>query len=200
MTSRKWVYLFVTTLILGGISTIITGFVVEWERYASFFSTFNYVEIISITIWLLGIGFIFSLISQMGFFAYLTVHRFGLGFFKSLWNPVQLVITAFVLFDLVYFRYQAFANEEESVILFIIPPILILLYGLLVAYWKMKQTNKHAFIPALFFMVSITIIEWVPALRANEKNWLLLMIIPILICNTWQLLLLHKLNQVKEVK
>ena len=34
-------------------------------------------------LWLFGIGLIFSLVSQMGFFAYLTVHRFGLGIFKS---------------------------------------------------------------------------------------------------------------------
>lgn len=197
MNSRNWVYLFTTTLIIGGVSTIFIGFGVEWNKYSSFFAAFDIVEILSIAIWLLGVGFIFSLISQAGYFAYLTVHRFGLGMFKSLWGPVQILFTAFVLFDLVYLRYTTFAEQGDSLVPYMIPALLILIYGLIVAYFKMKQTNRLAFIPALFFMVSITIIEWVPALRANERDWMLLMIFPILICNTWQLFILHKLNQRK---
>ena len=197
MNSRNWVYLFTTTLIIGGVSTIFIGFGVEWDKYSSFFAAFDIVEILSIAVWLLGVGFIFSLISQAGYFAYLTVHRFGLGMFKSLWGPVQILFTAFVLFDLVYLRYTTFAEQGDSLVPYIIPALLIFIYGLIVAYFKVKQTNKLAYIPALFFMVSITILEWVPALRANEKDWILLMIFPILICNTWQLFILHKLNQRK---
>ena len=195
MTSRNWVYLFFTTLIIGAVSTIFVGFAVEWSKYSVFFATFNIVEILSIVIWFIGVGFIFSLISQAGYFAYLTVHRFGLGMFKSLWGPVQIVLTAFVLFDFIYLRYTTFAKEGDSLIPYVIPALLILIYGLIVAYYKVKQTNKTAFIPALFFISAVTIIEWVPALRANERDWLLLMIFPLLICNTWQLFILHKLNQ-----
>lgn len=195
VTSRNWVYLFFTTLIIGAVSTIFVGFAVEWSKYSVFFATFNIVEILSIVIWFIGVGFIFSLISQAGYFAYLTVHRFGLGMFKSLWGPVQIVLTAFVLFDFIYLRYTTFAKEGDSLIPYVIPALLILIYGLIVAYYKVKQTNKTAFIPALFFISAVTIIEWVPALRANERDWLLLMIFPLLICNTWQLFILHKLNQ-----
>lgn len=198
MTSRKWVYLFLTTLIIGGVSNIFVGFAVMWDKYSTLFTNLDIVEILSVSIWLLGVGFIFSLISQAGFFAYLTVHRFGLGMFKSLWNPVQVLLVAFILFDLVYFRYQSFANGDEGLVKYIIPAVLILIYGVAIAYWKMKETNKGAFIPAFFFMVAITILEWVPALRADDQAWLLLMIFPLLICNTWQLLLLHRLNQVKN--
>ncbi|WP_102349483.1 KinB-signaling pathway activation protein [Bacillus sp. Marseille-P3661] len=194
MKSRNWVYLFLTTLIIGGISTVIIGFGVKWDEYSSLFIPFNLVEILSVTLWLLGVGFIFSLISQMGFFAYLTVHRFGLGLFKSLWNAVQIVLIAFVLFDLVYFRYIAY-GEGQPLSEYILPAVLILLYGMIIAYWKMKETNKGAFIPALFFMVAVTILEWVPALRADDKAWLLLMVLPLLICNTWQLLILHRLTK-----
>ncbi len=195
MTSRNWVYLFLTTLIIGAVSTIFVGFAVEWSKYSVFFTTLNIVEILSIAIWFIGVGFIFSLISQAGYFAYLTVHRFGLGMFKSLWGPVQILLTAFVLFDFIYLRYTTFAKEGDSLISYVIPAVLILVYGLIVAYYKMKQTNRTAFIPALFFITAVTIIEWVPALRANEKDWLLLMIFPLLICNTWQLFILYKLNQ-----
>ena len=49
-----------------------------------------------------------SVVAQMGFFAYLTVHQFGVNMFKTLtlWNWVQLLIIAVVLFDLIFFRFQ----------------------------------------------------------------------------------------------
>ncbi|MGX1902008.1 KinB signaling pathway activation protein [Thermolongibacillus altinsuensis] len=195
MNSRKWVKLFLSTLVVGGISTGIVGFAIKWNEYKHLFASFDVKEIISVLIWLIGVGFIFSVISQMGFFAYLTIHRFGLGIFRSvsLWNSVQLVLIAFVLFDLVYFRYQLFAEEGESLFSYIGIAVFIFIFGLIVAYIKMKQTNKEAFVPALFFMTVVTIIEWFPVLRINEESWLYLMLFPLLICNAYQLLILHKL-------
>lgn len=193
MKSRSWVRLFFSTLFVGGLSTVIIGFLIKWSEYKQFFVDFNISEILSVSLWLLGLGFIFSVISQMGFFAYLTVHRFGMGIFKSLWNPVQVLLILFVLFDLVYFRYQWFAKEEEGLLSYFAFPIFILLYSLIVAYIKSKETNKQAFIPALFFMIVVTAVEWVPALRANEESWLYLMLFPVLICNSYQLLILHRL-------
>jgi KinB signaling pathway activation protein len=191
--SRNWVQLFMSTLIIGGLSTIILGFIIRWSEYKSLFIDVDISEIVSVTFWLLGIGFIFSVISQMGFFAYLTIHRFGLGIFRTIWSPVQIILIAFVLFDLVYFRYQWFAKEGESIGNYFVFPLFILTYGLVVAYIKSKETNKQAFIPALFFMVVVTTVEWMPALRANEESWLYLMLFPIMICNSYQLLILHHL-------
>ena len=42
-------------------------------------------------------------------------------------------------------------------------------------------------------MVVVTILEWVPALRINDTDWLYLMVIPLLLCNAYQLLILHRL-------
>lgn len=197
VTSRNWVRLFISTLFLGGITTGIVGFIVRWEEFQPIFTSFHIGEILSILLWLIGVGLIFSILSQMGFFAYLTVHRFGLGIFKSvkLWNAVQIVLIIFVLFDLIYLRYTTFAEAGENIWPYVGMAVFILVIGLVVAYVKAKQTNKDAFIPALFFMVVVTIIEWVPVLRVNEKSWLFLMIIPLLVCNAYQLLILHKLNE-----
>nr|WP_279326083.1 KinB-signaling pathway activation protein [Bacillus sp. FJAT-47783] len=194
--SRNWVRLFISTLFVGGITTSIVGFLLRWNDYKALFSSFDIVEILSILFWLIGVGFIFSIISQMGFFAYLTIHRFGLGIFRtaSLWNAVQLVLIAFVLFDLVYFRFQLFAEEGESYTSYILVALLILLFSLVIAYLKQRQTNSTAFIPALFFMVVVSVVEWMPALRANDKDWLYLMIIPLLVCNAYQLLILPKIT------
>ncbi|EEL52539.1 MULTISPECIES: KinB-signaling pathway activation protein [Bacillus cereus group] len=195
MNSRKWVRLFLTTLLLGGISTILIGFILGWDKYAKFFQNFDGKEVLMISFWLLGVGFIFSVISQMGFFAYLTVHRFGLGMFRSssLWNAVQLFFIAFVLFDFVYLRSVLVANGNVSFGNNILVAGVLLLFGVIVAYIKSKETNRKAFVPALFFMVVVTILEWVPALRINDTDWLYLMVIPLLLCNAYQLLILHRL-------
>ncbi|MEB8691101.1 KinB signaling pathway activation protein KbaA [Bacillus cereus] len=195
MNSRKWIRLFLTTLFLGGISTVIIGFVLEWDKYNKFFQNFDGKEILAVSFWLMGVGFIFSVISQMGFFAYLTIHRFGLGMFRSssLWNAVQLFFIAFVLFDFVYLRSVLIANGEVSLGNNILVAGILFVFGAIVAYVKSKETNKKAFVPALFFMVVVTILEWVPALRINDTDWLYLMVIPLLLCNAYQLLVLHRL-------
>ncbi|HDR4422343.1 TPA: KinB signaling pathway activation protein KbaA [Bacillus cereus] len=195
MNSRKWVRLFFTTLFLGGISTVIIGFVLEWDKYAKFFQNFDGKEILAVSFWLMGVGFIFSVISQMGFFAYLTIHRFGLGMFRSssLWNTVQLFFIAFVLFDFVYLRSVLIANGEVSLGNNILVAGVLFVFGAIIAYIKSKETNRKAFVPALFFMVVVTILEWVPALRINDTDWLYLMVIPLLLCNAYQLLILHRL-------
>lgn len=189
------VKLFFSTLLVGGVTTGIVGFLIRWGEYQSLFSNFEVLQILSVLFWLFGVGLIFSIISQMGFFAYLTIHRFGLGIFKTLWNSVQIVLILFVLFDLVYFRYKVFAEQGESLFSYILIAGFILIVGIVSAAWKVKLTNKQAFIPALFFMVVVTTIEWMPALRVNEESWLYLMIYPLVICNAYQLLILQKLNE-----
>ncbi|WP_066301408.1 KinB-signaling pathway activation protein [Bacillus sp. FJAT-29937] len=202
MTSRNWVKLFLSTLLVGGLTTGVVGFIVRWKEFESIFVPFDFLEIVSVLLWLMGVGLIFSILSQMGFFAYLTIHRFGLGIFKSrsLWNAVQVFLTLFVLFDLVYFRYSAFAIEGESIMPYIGIALFILAVAILVASIKVKLTNKDAFIPAVFFMVVVTTIEWVPVLRVNEQSWVYLMIFPLLVCNAYQLLILHKLNEKSQVQ
>ena len=198
MNSRKVVYLFFTTLLIGSISGAIVGTIIDW----SVLIEDGFVNLLVGIIWLLGISAAFSLISQMGFFAYLTLHRFGLGLFKShqLWNKVQVVVIAFVYFDLIYFRYIAFAGENETILHYAVMPTLLLLYGIVIAYFKMKDTNQGAFIPALFFIFVVTTIEWVPALTVNDPKWLWIYLTPLLIANTWQLLILHRLTNTTDKK
>ncbi|MGZ4162169.1 MAG: KinB-signaling pathway activation protein, partial [Neobacillus sp.] len=178
MTSRNWVRLFMTTLVIGGLTTAIVGFIVRWSEFQPYFTEFKIMDILSTMIWLIGMGFLFSLVSQLGFFAYLTVHRFGLGIFKTvgLWNSVQVVLILFGLFDLIYLRYENFAHSGDSIIPYFGPAIILLVIGLIAAWYKMKMTNREAFIPALFVMTVVTLVEWVPALKVDDRSWLYLML------------------------
>ena len=69
---------------------------------------------------------------------------------------------------------------------------MLFVFGAIVAYVKVKKQIK-SICAALFFMVVVTILEWVPALRINDTDWLYLMVIPLLLCNAYQLLVLHRL-------
>lgn len=194
MKSRYIVKLFWTTLLIGGAAAGIIGFIVRWSEFSPYFTDFNLGKILSTLAWLFGVGMIFSVISQMGFFAFLTVHQIGLGIFRSykLWGGVQILFILVALFDVVYFRHKAFGGSLAP---YLIDAAIIFVVGLIVAYAKMKQTNKDTFISTLFFMTVLTIIEWVPVLRVNEESWLYLMLFPLLICNTYQILILHKFNR-----
>ncbi|MCD7036618.1 KinB-signaling pathway activation protein [Metabacillus sp. GX 13764] len=194
MKSRNWVRFFLTNLLIGAAAAIIMGFGLQAGKYAVMVKNADIKELSSLFILFAGWGLIFSVLSQMGFFAYLTVHRFGLGMFKSvrLWNIAQLILIAFGLFDLIYFRYQLFASANESILPYIAVSSLIFFFSLFVAYLKKRDTVKEAFTPALFFMFIVTIIEWFPALRINEPFWLYFMLIPLLVCNAFQIIMLPR--------
>ncbi|TLS35478.1 KinB-signaling pathway activation protein [Pseudalkalibacillus caeni] len=195
MKAKNLVFLFFTTLLIGAFSGVLTGLVLDWSTYWGDLKQGDIVSFLMVILWLFGVSSIFSLISQMGFFAYLTIHRFGLGIFKSvkLWNGVQIILIIFALFDLVYLRYTGFAEPDESWLNYFWIALLLLIIGLAVAYKKQKETNKQAFIPTLFFIVVVTILEWIPALRGNDFKWLWLIFFPLLTSNIWQILVLHRL-------
>ncbi|WP_046176576.1 KinB-signaling pathway activation protein [Domibacillus indicus] len=194
MGIRNWIRFFTHTLLIGGAVTGILGFIIRWNEFSPLFTGGEWKEILSVLTWLIGVGFTFSVISQMGFFAYLTIHQFGLGLFRSYWNFIQIALIVVVLFDLVYFRFEAF-SKGETLGSYLVLAAILLIFGLITAYIKAKGKSKNVFIAALFFMVVVTTLEWLPVLQANEKSWLYLMLFTILPCNAFQLLMLPKYNQ-----
>ncbi|MBP0727105.1 KinB-signaling pathway activation protein [Bacillus sp. RG28] len=194
MTSRKWVQFFMKTLVIGAIITLIIGLAFDVNEYALFIKRGEYIKVALGLFGLLLKGLLYSVYSQMGFFAYLTIHRFGLNFFKSirLWNIVQSVFIIFALGDLIYLRYIDVAHGKGSILSYLIPSFALLVVGVVVASYKAKATNKDAFVPALFFMTVITIVEWIPALRINQQLEMFYMVTTLLVCNSYQLLTLHK--------
>lgn len=201
LTSRAWIRFFFSTLLLGGVSTIIIGLFLRWNTYEINFLNFPIKEFATVSLWLLGVGFIFSVVSQMGFFAYLTLHRFGLHMFRSvwLWNGFQVVVVVFVLCDFVYLRSLVFLNDSATLLSNVLLALFLLISAIVIAIVKSKETNRQAFIPALFFMIVATIVEWVPALRVNDRDWMYIMLVPLVVCNAYQLLMLHRIINKEKV-
>lgn len=193
MNSRKVVGLFFKTLFIGGIIGLLTSFFVKSEDYLHYLHPLDLKEISGLVLFFAGLGFISSVVSQTGFFAYLFINRFGLSLFRSYWSTLQLFLVAVVVFDLIYFPYKE-SSGDIPVYAFILMSFGILLYGILIAWIKASETKRRAFTPALFLMVVMTTVEWVPALRTNGTDYAWLMIVPLLACNTYQLLILHRLT------
>lgn len=197
MNTRKLVRLFFTTLFLGGLVSLVTSFFLRYDLYLENLKPFNFLGLIGLFYWYTLYGFIYSIISQAGFFAFLFINRMGLSLFRSFWPKVQYALVAFVVFDLVYFPYQA-TKGDVALYWYILMSGAILVYGLFIANIKAKETNARAFAPALFLMVVMTTIEWVPGLRVEGTDYAWLMIFSLLACNTYQLLMLHRLTGGEE--
>jgi KinB signaling pathway activation protein len=197
LNSRKVVNLFFKTLGLGGLVGLVVSFFVNVNgAYTENLQPFNLMGLIGVIIFFIGHGLLYSAVSQTGFFAYLYVNRLGLSIFRSFWPWVQYLLIAFVVFDLIYFPYKR-AEGEVSLIWFVLAAAALVVYGWIVAKIKAKETKEYAFVPAFFFMVVFTVLEWVPALRIGliGTDFSLIMVITLLACNTYQLLILHRLHK-----
>ena len=60
------------------------------------------------------------------------------------------------------------------------------------------MTNRNAFVPTLFFMFAVTVLEAVPALKLDIAASTIFMLAPLLVCNAWQILTLHKILDNKK--
>ncbi|WP_236781923.1 KinB-signaling pathway activation protein [Aneurinibacillus sp. XH2] len=194
VTLRKWSFLFYTTLLMGALGAVITGAFIGMESLGGGFGNFG-IGIFGRLI----MGLMFSIISQMGFFAYLMLNYLALSVLrrKSLWLGVQVLLILFVFVDLVVLRHDLFA-KEEPILGYVWLPFSLLVYAVVVAYFKVKATNASAWIPTVFFMFVVTVLEWLPALKENNPKAMIMMIVPLLLCNTWQIMQLHRVLQKNE--
>ncbi|MDB5053094.1 MAG: KinB signaling pathway activation protein [Bacilli bacterium] len=196
MTIRRWFYLFVSTLGWGILAGLIVGVILisnhnEFYLWEISKPGFNVTNLINIVI----AGAMFSVLSQMGFFSYLIVRYIAIGFIKNkrIWEIMQLILVAVTLFDIIYLRYTSISSTGKSLVGFFILPGILLLVALATAYWKMKLTKPSGFIPTLLFMFVVTILEAIPALRLNSPPSNIFMLTPLVVCNAWQILQLHRI-------
>ncbi len=196
MTLRKWFYLFGTTLAVGIVASLITGIYLMFTD-----ANFEMQGIGNVVVYFINmiiIGATYSVFAQMGFFAYLTLNYIALYILKrmEMWKIVQVILIVVVLFDLVYWRYSL-SDSEQSWLVYMITPTILLIASWIVAWRKVQLTNKSAWIPTLFFMIAATAIEAVPALRLNPESTFFMMF-PLFACNAWQILKLHTLVKTEQ--
>lgn len=188
MNLRKWSKLFCLTLGIGGIASLIIGLILTTGDYkpSSTADFFLYLLI------LFGAGMMVSVYSQLGFFAYLIVNYMGRGTFSiKTWNYIQLALTILALLELMFFRI--FMDHSNTGFTDMLLSLIILTTALVTAYFKVKATNSNALIPTLFFMIALTIVETIGVLNIGENAATTFTVIPLLACNTYQILMLHRI-------
>jgi len=198
LTIRKWSYLFFTTLGWGVLSGLVAGLILITNHVGFVLSEtsvagLNWQTLLFV---IFGSGMI-SVLSQMGFFAYLILRYFAIGLIKNkrIWEIMQLILVATAFFDVVYLRYQYFAKPGESWTIFLILPFILLVISAGVAFWKVKLTSISGFIPTLLFMFVVTLLEAVQALRLNSAPSYIFLMTPLIFCNAWQILILQKITR-----
>ncbi|GIP45862.1 KinB-signaling pathway activation protein [Paenibacillus sp. J45TS6] len=188
MNLRKWFNLFWQTLCIGGIASLLTGLILTTGEYKPS-STADFLLYLLI---LFGAGMMISVYSQLGFFAYLILNYMGRGTFSiKTWNYIQLALTILALLELMFFRI--FMDNSKTGFTDMLLSFIILATALVTAYFKVKATNSNALIPTLFFMIALTIVETIGVLNIGENAATTFTVIPLLACNTYQILMLHRI-------
>ncbi|UVI29780.1 KinB-signaling pathway activation protein [Paenibacillus spongiae] len=193
MNLRKWFFLFWSTAAVGAVVTIIIGTIMQWTD-ASF--GFMGLEAAGFNALMMAlVGLMFGVFSQMGFFAYLTLNYIALSVLrkKYLWNALQAYTTLFAIGGMGYILYQnreAFQNNW----LFWVLPLALAAASWMVSYFKVKQTNNGAFIPTLFLLFVVTMLEAWPTLSGESNpTAIVFMMVPLFACNAYQIMWLHRL-------
>ncbi|WP_208917634.1 KinB-signaling pathway activation protein [Paenibacillus uliginis] len=192
MSLRKWARLFWKTMLVGAVGAVIAGLVLQFATGTIQFK--GAVDMLIYPLILLGYGALVSVYSQLGFFAYLTLNYMGVGVFKrKTWEYIQIVLSVLALLELMFLR--TFVGGEQNLTWDLTLGIGILITAIIVTYLKVRYTNIHALIPTMFFMLAITILEIIGVLKIGVNNATVFIIIPLLACNAYQILTLHKVTQ-----
>ncbi|WP_438349002.1 KinB-signaling pathway activation protein [Paenibacillus sp. FA6] len=195
MTLRKWFILFWQVVLVGAVASLITGIAFNFGSGGISFNGFS--DYVAYFIFLSGFGMLASVYSQLGFFAYLIMNYMGNGVFsKRGWQYIQMVLTVLALLELMFFR--TFVGGQAGKSSDLILSIVILVVALMTAFIKARMTNTSAWVPTLFFMIAVTIIEIVGGLKINVDSATALIVIPLLACNVFQILILHRIVQNKK--
>jgi KinB signaling pathway activation protein len=198
LTLSKWGYLFWRTLGLGTLVGLIVGVILklavpDFVFEIGFVGPYEWIFIV------LGASVV-ACISHIGLFAYMMLRFIGMSFLKRvlLWDILQGLLIVIAFFDLIYLRYVHHGADGEGWAQFLTLPLILLVISVAVAYWKVKETNRAAWISTIFFMFVTTILEAVPALQLDQPLFVLYTVTILIVCNAWQIMQLHRLIGMKK--
>nr|WP_275590177.1 KinB-signaling pathway activation protein [Mammaliicoccus sp. C-M11] len=181
-------------MLIGVIVTYISSLIFGYDKVTKYLVAGEVGEFVAASIWFVVVGLLVATISQLAYFIYLFINQLGIGIFGKIWPHVQIVVTVFAIFDLVYFRFLRFGGTDQ-IISFIWLPIVVIIVAIITSNIKNKQSKKNLWIPSMFFMIVMTTVELIPFLRVEDTSWIYLTIFGLLLCNSYQLIMLPKYNE-----
>ena len=192
MNLRKWMKLFGATILIGGLAALVVGVCMQLSD-----PTFRNIKADG---WLYNmfqmamIGFTFGAFAHMGFFAYLMLNYIARSIFKrpQMWVALQGFVAFFVLVEIAYWTYGTDFPQAT----FWAVPLALLAASVIVAWRKVNETTAGAWVPTVFFLVAVTVLEAIPAFRTGSMSSLVFQMVPLFICNAYQIMKLHKILNV----
>ncbi|OKP96395.1 KinB signaling pathway activation protein [Paenibacillus sp. P46E] len=195
MSIRKWFFLFWTTLLIGAGGAVIAGLLLQVANGGIDFK--STADSLIYPLILLGYGMLVSVYAQLGFFAYLILNYMGIGVFpRKVWQYIQIILSLLALLELIFLR--TFVGGGRNVVSDLLLGIGILLTAIIVAYFKVRNTNRSAWIPTFFFLTAITIVEIIGVLRIGVDSATVFIVVPLIACNAFQILMLHRILKPKQ--
>jgi KinB signaling pathway activation protein len=186
---RKWMRLFGATILIGALVTVIGSVIIQLSnpdfRNIAAGGWVSYIFMMAL------IGMTFGAFAHMGFFAYMMLNYIARSIFKRpySWVAIQGFLALFVLVEIAYWTYGSnFPSQTFWAI-----PLGLILASVIIAWYKVSQTSPGAWIPTIFFLVAITVMESIPVFRTADLSSLLYQLIPLFICNAYQIMQLHKI-------
>lgn len=137
------------------------------------------------------------LVSICGFIAFVFAKYYILGILKHHrlgWIILQTFFIVLMISNLIILRYLKFEHAGVMGINYWGIALIIALIAGVTAWQKVRLTNGQALLPTLFFMIVMTSLEFLPALLQDQSFPLVMMLVPLLVCNAWQILRLHKVT------
>jgi KinB signaling pathway activation protein len=186
---RKWMKLFGITILIGAVVTVVGSVCIQL-----FNPDFRNVEAsgwLSYVLMMALIGMTFGAFAHMGFFAYMMLNYIARSIFKRpyYWVAIQGFIALFVLVEIAYWTY----DTNFPSLTYLLLPLALIAGSVLVAWMKVSQTSTGAWIPTIFFLVAITAMESVPVFKTGDISSLLYQMVPLFICNAYQIMQLHRI-------
>ena len=194
MTLKYLIQFYRNTLLIGVIVTYISSLIFGYDKVTKYLVAGEVGEFVAASIWFVVVGLLVATINQLAYFIYWFINQLGIGIFGKIWPHVQIVVTVFTIFDLVYFRFLRFGGTDQ-IISFIWLPIVVIIFAIITSNIKNKQSKKNLWIPSMFFMIVMTTVELIPFLRVEDTSWIYLTIFGLLLCNSYQLIMLPKYNE-----
>ena len=192
MNLRKWLRLFLATIAIGAAASLVIG--VSMQVTDPDYSHLRADEWAYNVLMMVLSGFTMGAFAHMGFFAYLMLNYIARSIFKRpyLWIALQGFVTVFVLVEIAVNVYDTKLPAASYWAL----PLALAAASLLVAWWKTSETNAGAWIPTLFFLIVVTVLEGIPSFRTaldtGKISSLVYQLAPLFICNTYQIMKLHR--------
>src|SRR5699024_6680972 len=175
VTLKYLIQFYRNTLLIGVIVTYISSLIFGYDKVTKYLLAGEVGEFVAASIWFVVVGLLVATISQLACFIYLFINQLGIGIFGKIWPHVQIVVTVFAIFDLVYFRFLRFGGTDQ-IISFIWLPIVVIIFAIITSNIKNKQSKKNLWIPSMFFMIVMTTVELIPFLRVEDTSWIYLTI------------------------